>query len=67
MVETLVDVPGTTIEMTYGRLIFVAIGAKVEKFSLIWGMYARFVKKMTDSSSTGVLPRRHWWKDRQIR
>ena len=35
--------------MTFYILIFASIGGKVEIFSLIWGIYARFVKKMSNS------------------
>ena len=34
------------VEITFFRLIFIAVGGKVELFCLIWGVYARFVKKM---------------------
>ena len=42
--------PGTSIEMTYLSRSFVAINGKVGRFCLIWGIYARFAKKMADSS-----------------
>ena len=41
---------GNLVEMTFFRLIIVVIGEKVDGFCLIWGIYARFAKKMAESS-----------------
>ena len=38
------------VEITFFRLFFVEIYRKVDWFCLIWGIYARFGKKMADSS-----------------
>ena len=37
--------PVTSVGMTFIRPIFVVIGGKVERFCLIWAIYARFAKK----------------------
>ena len=39
---------------------FVAIGGKIEWFCLLWGIYARFAKKMADSSQLLLLQTLNW-------
>ena len=45
-------IPSTSVEITFFILILVAIGGKVEWFSLIWGLYATYEKNMAGLFAT---------------
>ena len=44
--------PGTSVEITFFRLIFVDVCIKVARFYLEWGIYERFGKKISTVLNT---------------